>query len=281
MNIEIIKRDPQQQKSSVTLLFVHGSGHAAWCFENYLEYFVDRGYPCRAVSLPGHGGSTGFDPEAIEFRTYVEAVLQVIEELDGEVVLLGHSLGGTIVQTIIAEHPDAVRGAVLIASGPASKQEIPGTGGKNALHAKALSMKELFTSDAPEMCERRARFSAMNKITSGNMPDDLEEIRNNTFFSGRISLEQSAKYRTLLQAEPQKPLADSKDLDLDLSKVDVPVLELTSRGDDLYSREVAELMAASLHAELVTLDDLCHDMMLDPAWETSAEAILRFLSKHF
>ena len=41
------------------IFFVHEAWHAAWCWENFLPYFANRGYAAYAVSLRGHGTSEG------------------------------------------------------------------------------------------------------------------------------------------------------------------------------------------------------------------------------
>jgi pimeloyl-ACP methyl ester carboxylesterase len=39
------------------LLFVHGLGHGAWCWEHWLDTAAAAGYPAAAVSLRGHADS--------------------------------------------------------------------------------------------------------------------------------------------------------------------------------------------------------------------------------
>jgi pimeloyl-ACP methyl ester carboxylesterase len=58
MQLEVITNIKHSTHQS-PILFVHGAWHAAWCWENFLPYFVDRGYAAYAVSLRGHGASEG------------------------------------------------------------------------------------------------------------------------------------------------------------------------------------------------------------------------------
>jgi hypothetical protein len=60
VKLEVITRKPSTPQKTTPLLFVHGSWHAAWCWdEHFLPYFADCGYEAHAVSLRGHGGSEG------------------------------------------------------------------------------------------------------------------------------------------------------------------------------------------------------------------------------
>jgi len=45
-----------------SILFVHGAGHAAWCWhEHFTPWFEARGYTVAAPDLPHHGGRDGVD----------------------------------------------------------------------------------------------------------------------------------------------------------------------------------------------------------------------------
>ena len=60
--LEVIARGGGGTSRYPPLLFIHGSGHAAWCWaEHFLDYFADRGFDANALSLRGHGGSNGRD----------------------------------------------------------------------------------------------------------------------------------------------------------------------------------------------------------------------------
>jgi len=69
-----------------------------------------------AIDLPGHGRSTGECRPSID--SYASDLHDFIKNLGLEnVVLVGHSMGGAIVQTIAIQHPAILRGQVLISTG--------------------------------------------------------------------------------------------------------------------------------------------------------------------
>ena len=99
-------------------LFVHGAWHAAWCWDEYfLNSFADKGYRALALSLRGHGGSPTLRRlRDCSFADYVEDVSSVADNLPTRPVILGHSMGGVIVQKYL-ESRNAPAG-VLMASTP-------------------------------------------------------------------------------------------------------------------------------------------------------------------
>ena len=58
-SLEVLHKEPVVKKMGKTLLFIHGVGHGAWCWEKYMDYFSEAGYDCYALSLRGHCGSKG------------------------------------------------------------------------------------------------------------------------------------------------------------------------------------------------------------------------------
>ena len=97
---------------------MHGAYGGAWEWdEHFLPYFAERGWVAHALSLRGHAGSDG--AENVQFarlRDYVADVEQVAASLPASPVLIGHSLGGMVVQHCLHRRP--VPAAVLMASSP-------------------------------------------------------------------------------------------------------------------------------------------------------------------
>src|SRR3954470_14682429 len=113
--LEVVERRPADDQGRPPLLFVHGLGHGAWCWENWQGAAANAGYASYAVSLRGHGGSSG------RLRTsrlghYVDDVIAVATSLPAPPVLVGHSMGGLVVQQTLARY--AARAAVLVAPIP-------------------------------------------------------------------------------------------------------------------------------------------------------------------
>ncbi len=124
---EIIRGKTSPHADARPLIFVHGSGHADWCFKNYREYFEDKGYATFFLNLRGHCGN---DEGPRWFETslsdYVEDLRDALKEIapapDGPPpVFIGHSLGtAVIIQTLEAAVTGGrkIGGAVLLCAIP-------------------------------------------------------------------------------------------------------------------------------------------------------------------
>ena len=116
MKIELLSQKPDKQTHSTPILFVHGAWHGAWCWQEYfLPYFAQNGWEVYALSLRGHGESDGGIRWA-SGANYVADVAGVVEQIGRPPILIGHSMGGYVVQKYLEAH-DAPAG-VLLASIP-------------------------------------------------------------------------------------------------------------------------------------------------------------------
>lgn len=103
----------------VPLIFLHGIGGAARLWTPQIEHFSRRGYEAIAFDLPGYGGQEQLD-DGISFDQLADALEDVIARTEVErPVLVGHSLGGMVVQTFLRRHPEGARAAVLSGTSPA------------------------------------------------------------------------------------------------------------------------------------------------------------------
>lgn len=123
--LEILTAKAQGTKRG-NIVFVHGAWHGAWCWEdNFLPFFAGQGYDCYAPSLRGHAGSpTNKNLRWVKIADYVEDVWSVVKDLEGDTYIMGHSMGGYVVQKFLETHGNSIKKAVLIAS-------VPNNGAKN------------------------------------------------------------------------------------------------------------------------------------------------------
>jgi 3-(methylthio)propionyl---CoA ligase len=125
--LEVTTLEPMTGTPRADLLFVHGAWSSAWYWDNFfLPWFADRGFRCRALSLRGHGSSEG-RVRWSSITHYVSDVAVAASGLENPVVI-GHSMGGYIVQKYAAQH--SLRAMALLAS-------VPPSGAWHALHRVA------------------------------------------------------------------------------------------------------------------------------------------------
>ena len=74
----------------LSFLLVHGAAHGAWCWERLMPLLEQ---PAVAIDLPGRGNSPA-DLGALTTDDWADAVTKSIDAIEGDVVLVGHSLAG-------------------------------------------------------------------------------------------------------------------------------------------------------------------------------------------
>jgi 3-oxoadipate enol-lactonase len=96
---------------------LHGIGGAARAWRGQLETFGDQ-YHAIAWDMPGYGGSAPSLPASI--ATLADAFQDFLEEIGATTpIVVGHSIGGMIVQQWLVKHPQAATAVVLAQTSPA------------------------------------------------------------------------------------------------------------------------------------------------------------------
>ena len=100
-----------------SLVFLHGIGGAARAWRGQLEAFGER-YRAIAWDMPGYGGSAPLP--AVSIATLADALQDFLQQIEvTKPILVGHSIGGMIVQQWLTKYPDVVAAAVLAQTSPA------------------------------------------------------------------------------------------------------------------------------------------------------------------
>ena len=99
------------------LIFLHGIGGAAPAWRDQLKFF-GRNFRAVAWDMPGYGRSAPL--ASVSIATLANALQDFLQQIDARVpVLVGHSIGGMIVQQWLISHPAAARAVVLAQTSPA------------------------------------------------------------------------------------------------------------------------------------------------------------------
>jgi pimeloyl-ACP methyl ester carboxylesterase len=251
--LEIISRLPAKPRLAPPLVFVHGAWHGAWCWEDhFLDYFADLGFACYALNLRGHGASKGTrDVRFCRVRHFVEDLEEAVASIGAEPVLIGHSLGGFVVQKYLEKH--SARLGVLLGS-------IPPHGG--------LRMVKRLMRGRP-----------------------LDVLRSNLVFSLKPLFSNARKVRALLfdANTPQQIVENCADrlqddtivglfdyvfLNLvNVSKVDTQMLVFGAAEDSMIDAEDVAATGRAYGRTPIFLPRVGHDMMIDGNWERAAKTI--------
>jgi pimeloyl-ACP methyl ester carboxylesterase len=258
-DLEVLRRHPAEPTSRPPLAFVHGAWHAAWCWdEHFLPWFAAAGYEAIALSLRGHGGSPSrHGRNRHSLRDYVDDVRTVVASLEVPPVLIGHSMGGAVVQRLLAGAGPSLAGAALLASPPP-------TGAMRATAAVARRHPIVFLAANATLDLRRVLGTptlARDLLFSPNTADDLV-LR----YQQRMEAE---SYRAFLDMlVPQRRRQRSQEL---------PVFVLGAGNDRFFTTSEIEATAGTWNAHAVIIEGLSHDVMLDGHWKEAATALHAWL----
>ncbi len=239
------------------LLFVHGAYVGAWCWaEHFLPWFGAQGVPACAVSLRGHGKSSGRERlHQFGLDDYAEDVAAVVATMPHPPVLVGHSMGAMVVQKYL-ERASAPAAAFLC--------PVPPTGLLPASFALAMT--------------RPALFAEINSMAAGGRPS-AAALRD-ALFAGPLSPEALQYHHARMQAESRRALMDMSGWGLPQRwRMDLPAsIVIAAENDLLIPRAQAELAARHLGAAYHLLPDLGHAVMLEAGWQAAAQVLCDWIS---
>lgn len=257
-DLEVLARSPANGPAKATpLLFVHGAYAAAWCWEeHFLPYFAEQGYTAYAVSLSGHGGSHRDRLDASSIDDYVKDVERVAASLPEPPVLIGHSMGGMVVQKYLERHEAPA--AVLMSSVP-----------PQGLMGSAVGL----------MFRKPGLMVDLNRIMGGGHPQ-MESLRQ-ALFHQPISDAKLADYYQRSQPESHRAIWDMTFFNLPnpLRMHRPPMLVLGAQYDQLIPADLVEMTARTYGVEAEIFPDLGHGMMLEQDWEKVAVRIAAWLAE--
>jgi len=98
-----------------TFILIHGSWHSAWNWHKVVPLLEQTGNKVIAIDLPGMGR----DKTAIEtvtLQTAVDKVCEVIDTVEGKVVLVGHSKNGIVISQVAEYRPQKIEKLIYLAA---------------------------------------------------------------------------------------------------------------------------------------------------------------------
>lgn len=258
MHLETITRYPKGKAKSTPLMFVHGAFAAAEIWDvHFLPYFAQHGYQAHALSLRGHGASQGRTKlRSWRLADYVADLTDIIQDLPSDPILIGHSMGGMVIQKYIESHKAA--GVVLMAS-------VPPQGILASLWGMAISN--------PLLLYKLTLLQSMGASLA-----DMTTLRE-AMFSNNTPDTRLAQYLSKIQQESNWVTLDMLGWDSLrlLPRHYLPMLVMGAAQDAFFSPGLMHSIARHYHAEVVIIPQMAHAMMLEANWEHAAEQLLGWL----
>ena len=254
VQINAVVTDPSTMAKPTPIVFVHGAWHASWCWsEHFTGYFAELGYRSYALDLRGHGASEGRLSTA-RISNYVHDLRRLTMELDAEPVIVGHSMGGLVVQQYLSIYRAAA--GVLMAP-------VPVTG--------AIGATMRVIRDHPMAFLRANAALSLGPIV--DEPDRAIAL----LFGPQMNYEDAMEYARRVQDESYPAYLE---MILDLpraTRVQDPMLVLGAQLDAVFSVPEIERTARAYATDAIIFDGMGHDMMLEPEWDGPANAIVNWL----
>ena len=259
-SLEIIHESASQTPAKGNILLVHGACMGAWCWkDNFLPWFAREGFNSYAFSFRNHGRSE--KQGSLRFKSiyeYVDDLRQSIRPLDGPVYLVGHSMGGFVVQHYLAGSPDPkVRKAVLLCSAPAQ-------GDLSIIGRLIRTMPGAFFAANLRMSWKPVLLNPRNARTAA--------------FSREFPEDRLRQVVKMMQDESFLAFLEIIALNLpDHRKIKTPLMIIGGEKDFLVSEARTRKMAALYGVDPMIIPGGSHSLMLEEGWENIASSISVFL----
>ena len=251
----------QKEITTKSILFVHGAWHNSWYWNvNFLPYFYNNGYSCYALDLQAHGKSKSKGNWRLRFvslSSYVNNVQKVVESLPEEsVVVVGHSMGGMVVQKYLQKNPEKVSLAILMS---------PGT----ARGVWSLSFNVMFHH--PLVFLKMMAFLTLYPAVK-----NFKLFKYYLFFSENDE-EKLKEYHKLVQNESFRAYIDMLLMRVNYKKIHTKVLILGAEKDTIFPPNQINRLAKKFNSEATIFISTGHNMMLEKDWEKVADAMINFI----
>ena len=245
----------ENAKTRDTILFIHGAWHGAWCWEKYfIPEFTKRGFHCVAFNLPKHdkpGNTKGIN--TLSLNDYVEALKEEVQKLDQVPIIIGHSMGGLVLQKYL--ETETCQKAILLAPAPPT----------GVLRTTLNFLKKSYT--LPNLLT----FNLYGLINTA-------EKSKWAFFSEDLPNEELQEYTKNLCGESYRAFLDMLYPNVKVNNhLKIPMLVMGARNDNIFTVQEMETTAKKYNADLIIVEDIAHDMMLDANREKVSSAILEWI----
>ena len=243
------------------LLLVHGMAAGAWQFERWQPFLAARGWPTYAVDLRGHGGSRPADDLGrVSVLDYVEDAREAMAEVarrhaGARPVLVGHSMGGLIVQKLAESSAPAA--VVLLCSAP----------------PRGITVASL------PLIKVQMRWRYLKPLLrSRPLVGESADLR--ALNSDRIG---DAEWETLFPRFGPESGTAGREISIgaiavDAARVRCPVLVVATDEDRFVVPRVARALAKKYGGTLCVVRGHGHLLLLEPGWEAPAAAVEEWLA---
>jgi len=252
-------------------VLVHGFTGAKEDFTDWLDPLAELGWHAIAPDQRGHGDSPQpADEDAYSFDAYAEDLLGLLDAMGwASAVVLGHSMGGMVVQTAALRAPDRFEAIVLMDTSHRALRADLGLVDMAVAIARADGM-------AAVMAAQDALEGGDALGTEASRRLEAERPGYKEFGQRKMLGSSPAMYAAMIRSITDR--AGGLDRLDDLRRLTVPALVLVGDGDRPFLRPCQRMAEAIPGAELVVVPDAGHSPQFE-ASEAWWKALTAFLDR--
>ena len=226
------------------VLLLHGFGGNTFSWRFVMDDLA-RAHRVVAFDLPGFGFSDRSPELEYGHSAQAERVIAVMDELGiDRAVLVGHSMGGGILQRVAATHPGRVEKLVLVGSVNAAE---PDPGRRDA--GRAMMRVMTFAQKAPSLCLIGGKFGLNRTVADPGLVDEtmVKGYMAPLLLPGTVE----AIFAMAERVRDEAPV--------DLGQIAAPTLILQGAVDSVVPVATAEALHAGIGgSKLVTVPGAAH-----------------------
>lgn len=250
-----------------TIVFVHGMYMNSLCWEHWVAHFQSKGYTCLAPDWPGRNQPIEVlrknhpDPSlgGLTLSRVLQHYTNTIKTLEEKPIIIGHSMGGLIVQLLLQS--DLAAAAVAIDTAPPMG---------------VFSTKWSFL---------KSNWPHITPFVSQNSPIEMTfEHFQYTFVNGYPLAEQQAAYARYVVPESRRVPRESLTARIDFKKPHAPLLFIAGSADNIIPATLNKSNQAKYrHSHSVTdfkeFAGRTHFIVGQKNWEEVADYIIGWLGR--
>lgn len=256
INTENSIHNSHMTKQKEVVIFIHGAWHGKWCWDKHFRAsFSENGYEVVTFDLPGHdvpGKVKGINKYSL--GDYVQALQKEVQKFDSLPILIGHSMGGLILQKYLERN--TCKKAVFLASAPPY----------GVINATLRFAKKRYFYPS---------ILSMNLYLLVNS----EAKSKDAFFSENISQEALREYTSQMCSESFRAFLNMLFPRVKVTEhANIPTLVIGGKQDYVFSESENVKTAKKFNAKLIMLENMAHDMMLDVNHKSVSDEIIGWLN---
>lgn len=247
------------------IVMVHGMWGGSWCWSFFKSYFEDKGYTCHVPVLRHHDIDPS-DPVPKDLGTtslldYVQDLEAYIKKFEKKPILMGHSMGGLLVQMLTAK--GLAKKSVLLTPAPPA-----------GIHAISWSVFKCFLSmflqwgfwkKAHRIPFERAVWAFLHHLPESEQKKEYQKL---VYESGQAASEIGLW-----------PLDPNKASRVDETKITSPMLIVTASKDRIVPAFIVRKIADKYHhvAIFKEFENHSHWLIGEENWEEVADYVKRWI----